>query len=284
MKKIFLASSIAIAAVSGVMMLSNSFLGNAFVPNLPFDSAVKQAFELKGIKLSDSQVKLIRENVRLGVLESCKSPQGNSKVGFTAVEVADQLDLNPAVYSLIVDKIGEVIESVAAEQTYCQAQTYPPIRPIDPIRPYHPRPDLDWKTYFKKTVSLNNDSHFLSLLQDKAYSPVHISWEDIGRYENSVWGDRISDVGIWVRKDEKDPSSAELALSVRRDNNFSDKVLVVPADKIKIHQKIGTKTIEKTLPQRLKELGLSSALRDKNVIVSNQFSIVPVPARSIQQR
>ena len=34
------------------------------------------------------------------------------------------------------------------------------------------------------------------------FFPVKISWEDIGRYANSVWGDRISDVGIWVREKE----------------------------------------------------------------------------------
>jgi hypothetical protein len=41
------------------------------------------------------------------------------------------------------------------------------------------------------------------------------------------------------------------------------------------------RTIEKTLPARLAELGLTSANRDRNVIVSNQFAIVPVPARSM---
>ncbi|MCO6430887.1 MAG: hypothetical protein J5J00_08495, partial [Deltaproteobacteria bacterium] len=101
------------------------------------------------------------------------------------------------------------------------------------------------------------------------------------RYENSVWGDRISDVGIWVRKNESDPASAELALSVRRDSNFRDKVLVVPSDKIKVHIKDGRETREVTLAERLKQLELDSPDRDKNVIVSNQFAIVPVPSRSM---
>src|SRR5262249_60196573 len=72
-----------------------------------------------------------------------------------------------------------------------------------------------------------------------------------------------------------------LALSVRRDSNFRDKVLLVPASQIKIHQRIGDKTVEKTLPARLAELGLASRTRDKNVIVSNQFAIVPVPAHDM---
>jgi hypothetical protein len=119
----------------------------------------------------------------------------------------------------------------------------------------------------------------MSLVNAKGFHPVKISWEDIGRYKNSVWGDRISDVGIWVRKAEGDAQSARLALSVRRDSNFRDKVLVVPAERIKIHQRVGEKTVEKALPERLRELGLTSQTRDRNVIVSNQFAIVPVPAR-----
>jgi hypothetical protein len=39
--------------------------------------------------------------------------------------------------------------------------------------------------------------------------------------------------------------------------------------------------VEKTLPERLQELGLASKNRDRNVIVSNQFAIVPVPARNM---
>jgi hypothetical protein len=85
-----------------------------------------------------------------------------------------------------------------------------------------------------------------------------------------------------VRKDERDVSSAKLALSVRRDSNFRDKVLMVPAEKIKVHVKQDGKTIEKTLPERLAELGLSSPNRDRNVIVSNQFAIVPVPAHDMK--
>jgi hypothetical protein len=111
---------------------------------------------------------------------------------------------------------------------------------------------------------------------------VKISWEDIGRYANSVWGDRISDVGIWVREREADPATAQLALSVRRDSNFRDKVLMVPATAIKVHQRVGSRTVEKALTARLAELGLTSTNRDKNVIVSNQFAIVPVPGHGMR--
>jgi hypothetical protein len=40
--------------------------------------------------------------------------------------------------------------------------------------------------------------------------------------------------------------------------------------------------VEKTLAVRLGELGLDSAARDRNVIVSNQFAIVPVPGRGMR--
>jgi hypothetical protein len=88
-------------------------------------------------------------------------------------------------------------------------------------------------------------------------------------------------VGIWVREREGDPATARLALSVRRDGNFRDKVLVVPATAIKVHERRDGRTVEETLPQRLEELGVASAVRDRDVIVSNQFAIVPVPARGM---
>jgi hypothetical protein len=152
---------------------------------------------------------------------------------------------------------------------------------VTPPLPPSPPPSLGWERYFDETVSLWSDAGFMGLVQQKGFHPVKISWEDIGRYQGSVWGDRISDVGIWVRRSENDAGSARLALSVRRDSNFRDKVLMVPASQIKVHQRSGGRTVEKTLPQRLAELGLASGARDKNVIVSNQFAIVPVPARGM---
>ena len=144
------------------------------------------------------------------------------------------------------------------------------------------RPGLGWEAYFDETTGLWDRPDFMELMDRNRFHPVKISWEDIGRDENSAWGDRISDVGIWVRRDEADPASARLALSVRRDSNFRDKVLMVPADRIKIHTKVRGTVVERTLPQRLQELGLASRNRDRNVIVSNQFAIVPVPSRDMR--
>lgn len=232
--------------------------------NETFDQAVKKAFGEQQINLSSNQIAKIRENVKLAVDTACRFPQGNSKVGFASVEISSQLHLDPQLDTSVVNRIRSAIAQIASDSANCQE-----VRPIA---------NQSWEDYFNKTMGLNNDDKFLSLVGKKQFSPVKISWEDIGRYENSVWGDRISDVGIWVRKQENDPASAELALSVRRDNNFRDKVLVVPAEKIKVHANVGGRTLEETLPERLKKLGLTSQTKDDVVIVSNQFAIVPVPS------
>lgn len=192
---------------------------------------------------------------------------GNSKVDFTLVEIAQDLGLDTRPDSRAIRSIRSAITFLARRPG-----------PVPPDR----QPRLDWNTYFQETTNLWHRPDFMNLMSRNQFHPVKISWEDIGRNENSVWGDRISDVGIWVRQDEADPSSARLALSVRRDSNFRDKVLMVPADRIKIHTRSWGRMVEKTLPERLKELGLASKNRDRNVIVSNQFAIVPVPARTMR--
>lgn len=225
------------------------------------DDQLIEAFGRQGIRLSREEVKQIRPEVLLGVQEALMYGIGNSKVDFSAVQVAQALGLDTRAgakgYKAVVAAYQDLIEQ-------------------------GPRARASWDDYFDSTISLIDDQHFLSMVGEKGYSPVQISWEDIGRDENSAWGDRISDVGIWVRRTEADPLSSTLTLSVRRDDNFRDKVLMVPSEKIKVHLKRGGQTVERTLPQRLKELGLSSKLRDKNVIVSNQFAIVPVPSKNMR--
>lgn len=232
----------------------------------PADAEIIQAFGKQGIRINAAEARGIKDNVLRALEEARAHGIGNSKVDFAAVEIASdlRLDTSPGSNTVknVVAAIRLLLESPAAQVT-------------------PPAPPLEWQRYFDAAVNLWNDRGFMGLVQKKGFSPVKISWEDIGRYEGSVWGDRISDVGIWVRQDERNPQSARLALSVRRDSNFRDKVLVVPAEQIKIHERRGSRTIEKTLPQRLAELGLTSRTRDRNVIVSNQFAIVPVPARDM---
>ena len=231
---------------------------------------ILQAFAKQGIRINGAEASGIRPNVLLALREARMHGLGNSKVDFAAVEIAQDLSLDTGQGS-------STVKNIIGALGYLLGQ--PGGRPLPPPPP---PPPAEWSRYFDETTNLWNQPGFLPLLGEKGFHPVKISWEDIGRYKGSAWGDRISDVGIWVRKEEGEPASARLALSVRRDSNFRDKVLMVPAEKIKIHQRLGGRTVEKTLPERLRELGLASPARDRNVIVSNQFAIVPVPARSMR--
>jgi hypothetical protein len=236
------------------------------------NSQIVQAFAKQGIRLNLAEAAGIRPNVLLALQEARQHGLGNSKVDFAAVEIAHELGLDTGAGSNTVKNIVAAVGYLAGGAAWD--------RPVPPPPP--PQPDLDWARYFDETTNLWHQPDFMALLRDKGFHPVKISWEDIGRHQGSVWGDRISDVGIWVRKDERRPESARLALSVRRDGNFRDKVLVVPAEKIRIHQRVRGRTVEKTLPERLRELGLSSPVRDRHVIVSNQFAVVPVPSRQMR--
>jgi hypothetical protein len=232
----------------------------------PSDADVVSAFGKQGIRLSGPEAAAVRDDVRLALHEARAHGIGDSKVDFAAVEIASRLGLDTSPGSNTVGNVVAAIR-VLLDRAHVGAL---------------PAPPPEWSRYFDRTLGLWSDQAFLGLVRQKGFHPVKISWEDIGRYEGSVWGDRISDVGIWVREDERDPASARLALSVRRDGNFRDKVLVVPASAIKVHRRVRGRTVEATLPERLAELGLASARRDRNVIVSNQFAIVPVPARGMR--
>jgi len=235
----------------------------------PSDAQIVEALGKQGIRINPAEAQGIRPNVLIALGEVRAHGLGNSKVDFAAVEIARDLGLDTGPGSSAVKHVVAALSYLARRPG-----------PLPPER--LPQPDLAWETYFQETTNLWNRPDFMNLMTRNRFHPVKISWEDIGRSENSVWGDRISDVGIWVRRQEGDPSSAKLALSVRRDSNFRDKVLMVPADRIKIHTKSWGRIVEKTLPQRLRELGLASNHRDRNVIVSNQFAIVPVPARTMR--
>ena len=235
----------------------------------PGTAQIIDAFGKQGIRLRAAEAQGVRPNVLLALREAWQHGLGNSKVDFAAVEIAQELGLDAGPGS-------GTVKNITAALGYLMRRT-------DGGRPDPDRvPPMAWESYFDETTNLWNRPDFMELMTRNRFHPVKISWEDIGRDAGSVWGDRISDVGIWVRRSEADPSSARLALSVRRDSNFRDKVLVVPADRIKLHTKSWGRTVEKTLPQRLQELGLASRNRDRNVIVSNQFAIVPVPARDMR--
>jgi hypothetical protein len=235
----------------------------------PSVNRIVEAFAKQGIRLSIAEAAAVRPGVLVALREAAAHGLGNSKVDFAAVEIAQDLQLDVSAGSSTVRNVSGALRWLHERGHSGGPQVTP--APAN----------ADWDRYYQDTLDLWNDQAFMSQVQARGFHPVKISWEDIGRHENSVWGDRISDVGIWVRRDERDPQSAQLALSVRRDGNFRDKVLMVPSAAIKVHQRVGGRTVEKTLPQRLAELGLASPSRDRNVIVSNQFAIVPVPARGM---
>ncbi len=235
----------------------------------PTVAQIRSAFSRQGLRINLAEASGIRADVVLAVKEARAHGLGNSKVDFALVQIAQDLGLETGPGSNTVRNLRGAIAELM------KAGPPPDVR-------VPPAPPPEWTRYYDETVNLWHQPAFMALLAEKRFHPVKISWEDIGRYQNSVWGDRISDVGIWVRRDERDPASAQLALSVRRDSNFRDKVLMVPADKIKVHLKQGNRTVERTLPERLRELGLASQHRDRNVIVSNQFAVVPVPARNMR--
>ncbi|MBY0403775.1 MAG: hypothetical protein K2X66_07730 [Cyanobacteria bacterium] len=226
---------------------------------------VQEAFKKQNLKITQAQAKAIAPYVKNAVDLIKQFPNGNSQIDFQAIQIVAELKLDGKNDASIKDRVVTALKEVAKADATTGTG----------------RLNEAWNQYFDQTVSLTSNSRFLELTRAKKFSPVKISWEDIGRYAGSSWGNRISDVGIWVRKDEKDPQTAKLALAVRRDQNFSDKVLVVPAENIKIHGKKGNKVTEMTLPEKLKELGLTSKSHDKNVIVSNQFAVVPVPAKEM---
>jgi hypothetical protein len=262
------AFGIAVAMTIGIMVAGAP---GSRAAGPPSDADVVAAFGKQGIRIDSGEAAAIRGDVGLALEEARAHGMGNSKVDFAAVEIAQRLKLDTSPGSNTVRNVVGAIRYLL-DRGYGGTHV---------TRGAPPAP-AEWKRYYDRALALAGDASFLSLVQEKSFHPVKISWEDIGRYAGSVWGDRISDVGIWVREREEDPSSARLALSVRRDGNFRDKVLVVPASAIKVHQRVGTRTVEKTLPVRLGELGLGSAARDRNVIVSNQFAIVPVPGRDMR--
>jgi len=191
--------------------------------------------------------------------------ESGSEVGQDAVEIAAELDLDARSSAPSVVRAIKALAGAPGMR-----------RPV-----VRPPPRMEWREYFGKTAALSSDQNAFQLFARHGFHPVLISWEDIGRYEGSVWGSRISDVGIWGREDKDDLQSAKLMLTVRRDDNFRDKVLMVPSDNIKLHRREDGVLREVTLRQRLGELNLlsPSGRFDRNVIVSNQFSIVPVPQK-----
>ena len=118
----------------------------------------------------------------------------------------------------------------------------------------------------------------------KGFHPVKISWEDIGRHQNSVWGDRISDVGIWVRQREaRSAKRAPRALRAPRQQLPRQGAGGAGLARSRSTSGSANARSRRRCRERLRRARSdAAATRDRNVIVSNQFAIVPVPARSMR--
>ena len=125
---------------------------------------------------------------------------GNSKVDFAAVEIASRLGLDTSAGSNSVRNVVAAIRRLDAGRECRSIRPQPRAAPAPPAA----AGSSGTRTSTARS-SLWNDGSFMQLVGQKGFHPVKISWEDIGRHENSVWGDRISDVGIWVRRDEGRP-------------------------------------------------------------------------------
>lgn len=212
----------------------------------------------------------------------------NSVVAQDAVEIAVGLELDAWTS---VPAVSRAIQEVASRRQPVAPPPPPP--PNDGWGPQRPPPDDGWSQrppppsqgqflwydYFDRVTQLAEDRSAARLFSSFGFSPVKMSWEDMDRDQDSAWGARIADVGLWGRRDADEPDSAQLMLTVRRDENFRDRVLLVPANNIKLQRRVRGRMVQQSLPQRLRELGLQSpsGRMDVNVVVSNQFSIVPVP-------
>lgn len=256
---------------------------------------IAQALARQGIRrdLRDVQrIEPVFEHAVGAQLRALREGQSsNSVVAQDAVEITVGLELDAWTS---VPAVSRAIQEVASRRQ----PVGPPPPPPPPNdgwtgNPQRPPPDDGWSQrppppsqgqflwydYFDRTTQLAEDVNAARLFASFGFAPVKMSWEDMDRDQGSAWGARIADVGLWGRRDDDDPESAQLLLTVRRDDNFRDRVLLVPANNIRLQRRVRGRMVEQPLPQRLRELGLQSpsGRMDVNVVVSNQFSIVPVP-------
>ena len=120
-------------------------------------------------------------------------------------------------------------------------------------------------------------------------SVLNVTWEDTGRYKNSVWGDNISDMTIGVR----DSRGLLHPMPVLRFDNFNDKTAdLSPEDFwMRVGNERGARLTSVSLADILQDTrsflsdpwswrggtGSLWASRDSRVLVSAQACFLPVP-------
>ena len=118
----------------------------------PHIRKIKRAFAKQGIRISKRAVMHIKEKVYDALNEAHLNGIGNSKVDFISIEIAQILKLDIGVGSKTVHNITSAIDFLLKRATL-----------ISP--PYN----MAWEQYYNKTLSLNTDRTFLSLVKKEKF-------------------------------------------------------------------------------------------------------------------
>ena len=182
----------------------------------PSDVDVVAAFGKQGIRINGSEAAAIRDDVLLALEEARGHGIGNSKVDFAAVEIAEP----PGPRHLARLERGEERRGGHPPSPSTRGHVG---------RPAPAAAAVEWSRYFDRTLSLWNDQAFLRLVGQKRLP----AGEDQLGGHRPLRGQRLGRPhqrrGHLGARGRARPGAARLALSVRRDSNFRDKVLVVPA-------------------------------------------------------
>jgi hypothetical protein len=131
---------------------------------------------------------------------------------------------------------------------------------------------------FSETISqviqLTENDDVQKYLSKSSMAVQKVSWEDISRNKNSVWGDSITDMTLCVAKTPitDDKPTPTVLCPVIRHKNYTDKSFDVPADTFKLA--VDNKVM--TLSEYLKKLGVFDARDSTAVLLQTQCCILPV--------
>jgi hypothetical protein len=122
--------------------------------------------------------------------------------------------------------------------------------------------------------NINSDLAGVRRLCALGYTIQHVSWEDVGRTNDSCWGPNITDQTLTVQDPE---TSQQVQMPVIRKPNFADETCDVPIDNFRV-------TIGNETGSTLRQLSLKAYLeqhgwyrsRDESILVSTQTCILPL--------
>jgi hypothetical protein len=158
----------------------------------------------------------------------------------------------------------------------------------------------EYKQVIDRTAGMVSDKVVQKRAADFGLQVLNLTWEDTGRFANSVWGPNISDMTIQVA--QKRPGANEAALTcmpVIRYPNFTDKTADIrpeqffvqvgnekgkALERISLHQYLGNLRLYLNKPGSWKgDQTYLLAKRDTHVLVSAQACFLPVPKAGIAE-